>query len=82
MCNSGTFCHPASGACAPFPFPAGAEEGGECEATMDCQPGLVCIDGACTGPLPNDSECEDDEQCAASCHEGVCAPAYVACDLQ
>jgi hypothetical protein len=82
LCDSGTFCDPASGVCARFPFPEGAERGDECEASTDCQPGLVCIDDECARPLPNGSECDDDEQCAASCHEGVCAALYVACDLQ
>lgn len=81
LCKSGTFCDPASGVCAPFPFPEGAEEGDDCEATPDCQPGLVCIDDECEQPRPNGGECDNDEQCAASCHEGVCAVAHVACDL-
>jgi hypothetical protein len=81
-CKSGTYCDMASGMCTRFPFPEGAEKGDECEATTDCQPGLACIDDECGSPLPNGSECDEDEQCAASCHEGVCTASHIACDLQ
>jgi len=82
LCKSGAFCDPAGGVCRRFSFPEGAAKGEDCDVTAECQPGLACIDDECATALPNGSDCDSDEQCAASCHEGTCAPAYVACDLQ
>jgi len=81
-CKSGNFCNPASGVCEPFDFPQGADLGEDCEMRSDCLPGFVCIDDECARPLPNGSECDGDDQCAAHCLDGQCAPTYVACGLQ
>jgi len=81
-CKSGNFCDPASGLCEPFDFPDGADLGEDCEKRSDCLPGLLCIDDECTRPLPNGSECDGDDQCAAHCFDGQCAPTYIACGLQ
>lgn len=80
-CKSGNFCNPASGVCEPFDFPEGAELGEDCEVRSDCLPGLTCIDDECARPLANGSECDGDDQCAAHCFDGECAPTYVACGL-
>jgi hypothetical protein len=81
-CETGHQCDPSSGVCIPFDFPKGADIGEDCDKMQPCLPGLVCIDDECARPLPNGSECDDDDQCAAECFEERCAPTYVACGIK
>ena len=81
-CANGNFCNPATGVCEPFDFPPGADIGEDCEMRTDCLPGLVCVDDECSRPLPNGSECNGEDQCAAECVDDHCAPLYVACGTQ
>lgn len=80
-CKSGLFCNGVSGVCERFAFPEGEDVGGECDTRADCLPGLVCLADECARPLPNGSECDDDDQCVAFCVDGHCAPGFVACDV-
>jgi hypothetical protein len=81
-CAKGHRCDAASGVCVAFDFPKGGDIGEDCDEMQPCLPGFVCIDDECASPLPNGSECESDDQCAAECFDERCAPTYVACGIQ
>lgn len=54
-----------------------AAEGERCEQRVDCQVGLVCVEGRCvTGPRGEGESCERSDQCAPRrrCLDGTCAP--------
>jgi hypothetical protein len=64
-CPAGQFCDPTSLDCVP-----GQAAGASCTFNGECDPSIVCRAGTCGAPLPDQSPCMADTDCAS----GACLP--------
>lgn len=65
VCPAGQYCDTTSLGCVP-----GQAGGAACTFNAECDPSIVCRAGTCGAPLPDQSSCLEDTDCAS----GACLP--------
>ena len=65
VCPAGQYCDPTSLGCV-----SGQAAGATCTFNAACDPSIVCRTGICGAPLPDQSACMEDTDCAS----GACLP--------